>query len=98
MDCFAHGGYVQYWQQDITHYWTYARRYTLPDRFFTSIYGPTGIEHLWTFASQSDRFIDHARPGQFCSDHRDVCDDCLETAVAVRQIARQEQERHYPSQ
>jgi phospholipase C len=98
MDCFAHGGYVQYRQQDIPHYWAYARRYTLADRFFSSIYGPTGVEHLWTFASQSDRFIDHERPGQFGSDHREFCDDPLETALAFRQMARQEQERVFQAE
>ncbi len=98
MDCFAEGGYVQYLQQDIPHYWAYARRYTLADRFFSSIYGPTGIEHLWTFASQSDRFIDHERPGQFGSATREFCDDPLETALAFRAMAHQDQERIYQAE
>src|SRR5437016_4306478 len=87
MDCFAQGGYVQYLPKDIPHYWAYARRYTLADRFFSSIYGPTGIEHLWTFPSQSDHFIDHERPGQFGSASRGCCDGPVGPPVAVRWLA-----------
>jgi phospholipase C len=81
MDCFDRAGYIQYRRSQIPNYWAYAHRYTLADRFFTSIYGPTGVEHLWTFASQSDRFVDHERPGQFGSGlPREFCDDPQELA------------------
>src|SRR5436190_7314040 len=93
MDCFSPGAYVQYLQSDIPNYWAYAKRYTLADRFFSSVYGPTGIEHLWTFASQSDRFLDHERPGTIGSANREFCDDPLETALAFRVMARAAQER-----
>src|SRR5262249_17860133 len=63
-------------------YWTYADRFVLADHFFSSIYGPTGVEHLWTFAAQSDRFVDHVRPGQLASGEREFCDDPLETAFS----------------
>jgi phospholipase C len=95
MNCFGPGAYVQYRQGDIPNYWAYAKRYTLADRFFSSVYGPTGIEHLWTFASQSDRFIDHERPGTIGSANREFCDDPLETALAFRKMARAAQERLY---
>ena len=64
MDCFDPIGFVQY-QHGPTSRTTgrYAQHFTLADHFFSSIYGPTGVEHLWTFASQSDRFVDHERPG-----------------------------------
>ena len=64
MNCFNDGAYVTYERADIPNYWAYAKRFVLADRFFSSVYGPTGIEHLWTFASQSDRLVDHERPGQ----------------------------------
>ena len=95
MDCFEPGGYVQYRRKDIPNYWAYARRYVLADRFFSSVYGPTGIEHLWTFASQSDRFLDHERPGQFGSANREFCDDPLETALAFSQMSQQQEEALY---
>src|SRR5918992_1299272 len=56
--------YVQYSRRQIPNYWTYAKSFTLADRFFSSIYGPTGPEHLWTISGQSDRFVDHVRDDQ----------------------------------
>jgi len=82
MDCFNPGAYVTYTRSDIPSYWTYADRFVLADHFFSSIYGPTGVEHLWTFAAQSDRFVDHVRPGQLASGEREFCDDPLETAFS----------------
>jgi phospholipase C len=67
----------------------------LSDAFFSSIYGPTGIEHMWTFSAQSDRFIDHERPGQMGIGRRQFCDDPLETAFSFRQLTREEQEQVY---
>jgi phospholipase C len=95
MDCFNPAGYVQYHEGDIPNYWAYARRFTLADHFFSSVYGPTGIEHLWTFASQSDRFVDHERPGQLGAARREFCDDPLETAFSFPIATRQQQERLY---
>ena len=90
MDCFEAGGYVQYRQEDIPNYWALASRYVLADRFFSSVYGPTGIEHLWTFAAQSDRFVDHERPGQFGTGQREFCDDPYETAFSFQQLTPEE--------
>jgi phospholipase C len=95
MDCFNPIGYVQYTQQDIPAYWRYAETYTLSDRFFTSIYGPTGVEHLWTFAAQSDRFVDHERPGQFGTGRREFCDDPFELAYSFPVMDRTQQEQAY---
>ena len=82
MDCFLPGGYVQYKESDIPNYWAYARRFVLADRFFSSEYGPTCVEHFTTFAAQSDRFVDCARPGQFGIGHREFCDDPFELAFS----------------
>jgi phospholipase C len=98
MDCFEPGGYVQYLRADIPNYWAYAQRYALADEFFSSLYGPTGIEHLWTFASQSDRFIDHERPGQFGLANREFCDDPLETALAFSQTSQQQEQALYQAE
>jgi phospholipase C len=93
MNCFRRQGYVQYRENQIPSYWAYARRYVLADRFFSSIYGPTGIEHLWTFAAQSDRFVDHERPGQFGTGAREFCDDPLETAWSFKHLTAEETAR-----
>lgn len=95
MNCFARNGYTQYLEEDIPAYWAYARRFVLADRFFTSVYGPTGIEHLWTFASQSDRFVDHGRPGQLGSGDREFCEDPFEQAYAFPIMPRMDEEEAY---
>ena len=92
MDCFDDVGYSQFQEQQIPNYWAYAKHFTLADRFFSAIYGPTGIEHLWTFASQSDRFVDHGRPGQLGIGKRQLCDDPLETAFSFRHLSRTDEE------
>ena len=95
MDCFDDVGYSQFREQQIPNYWAYAKNFTLADAFFSSIYGPTGIEHLWTFASQSDRFVDHGRPGQLGIGKRQLCDDPLETAFSFRHLSREDEEKVY---
>jgi phospholipase C len=95
MDCFAEGSYVSYARADIPNYWEYADRFVLADHFFSSVYGPTGIEHLWTFAAQSDRLVDHVRPGQLGSGRREYCDDPLETAFSFPKMTRDQQVHAY---
>ena len=70
--------YVQFHRNQIPNYWAYAETFTLADRFFSSAYGPTAVEHYWIIASQSDRFVDNERPlggqggegpiGEYCDD------------------------------
>jgi phospholipase C len=70
--------YIQYRPDQIRSYWRYAERFVLADRFFSSSYGPTWVEHLWIIASQSDRFVDNERDipsqrgtgdlGEYCED------------------------------
>jgi len=95
MDCFNSVGYVQFSQRQIPDYWKYAQTFALADHFFSSVYGPTGIEHLWTYAAQSDRFVDHERPGQMGIGRRQYCDDPLETAFSFRQLTRAQQQQVY---
>jgi phospholipase C len=98
MDCFNtlwNGtklqSYVQYRQEQIPNYWALAQRYTLADRFFSSVYGPTGIEHLWTVAAQSDRFVDQELPDQWgTGEPREFCDDAQERAFSFRKLLAEE--------
>jgi phospholipase C len=100
MNCFdrlSGGGalqaYVQYQRPDIPNYWSYARHFLLADRFFSSTYGPTGLEHLFTVAAQTDRFIDHERinaPGQYGDNGipREYCEDPTERAFSFKRLTR----------
>jgi phospholipase C len=85
-------GYVQYHRPDIPNYWRYAQEFTLADHFFSSIYGPTGVEHLWTLAGQSDRFVDHERPGQYGTGlPQEYCADPKERAWSFRRLTEAEE-------
>ena len=53
-------GYVAALAQDrCPRYWAYADRFVLADHFFTSMYGPTFPEHLYTVAAQSYGIVDN---------------------------------------
>jgi phospholipase C len=52
-------GYVQHSRESLPAYWAYADRFVLADRFFTSMYGPTFPEHLFTVAAQSFDIVDN---------------------------------------
>ena len=104
MNCFDElfGGaqlqaYVQFRPEQIPNYWAYAETYVLADRFFSSTYGPTGIEHLFTVGGTTDRFTDHERatpPGQFGTNGipREYCEDRTEWMWSFRRLSAQEEE------
>jgi hypothetical protein len=54
--------HVQYEPAQIPNYWRYAEEFTIGDRFSSSVYGPTFVEHFWLVASQTDRYVDNQRP------------------------------------
>jgi phospholipase C len=69
-------GYVQFGRAGIPNYRKYADRFVLADRFFTSKYGPTFVEHLYTIAAQSNGAMDNRaqavpRAGGYC-DHEEA--------------------------
>jgi phospholipase C len=65
-------GYTQYRRRQLPNYWAYADRFVLADMFFTSMYGPTFPEHLYTVAAQSNGITDNKttadNPGNYCDD------------------------------
>jgi phospholipase C len=69
-------GYVQHSRRTLPAYWAYADRFVLADNFFTSMYGPTFPEHLYTVAAQSngvvDNKIDADTEGNYCDDPTEV--------------------------
>ncbi len=68
-------GYVYHDRDTIPNYWAYADRFVLADHFFTSMYGPTFPEHLYTVAAQSNGVVDNKTnadtPGNYCDDARE---------------------------
>ena len=65
-------GYVQHSRKTLPNYWAYADRFELADHFFTSMYGPTFPEHLYTVAAQSNGVVDNKTnadtTGSYCDD------------------------------
>ena len=88
--------YVQYQEEDIPNYWEYARRFTLADRFFSSVYGPTTVEHMWVISSQSDRFVDLERPDQVgTGEPREFCEDDEELMWSFKKMTEEEEDEAY---
>ena len=66
-------GYSQYDRDSLPAYWAYADRFVIADHFFTSMYGPTFPEHLYTVAAQSYGVVDNKSTtnveGNYCDDN-----------------------------
>ena len=62
-NCVTYGddltGYTQFDRKTLPAYWALADRFMLADHFFTSMYGPTFPEHLYTIAAQSYGIVDN---------------------------------------
>jgi phospholipase C len=75
-NCVTYGddltGYTQFSRKTLPAYWALADRFVLADHFFTSMYGPTFPEHLYTVAAQSYGIVDNKtttdHPGNYCDD------------------------------
>jgi phospholipase C len=65
-------GYTYLDRDGVPNYWAYADRFVLADHFFTSMYGPTLPEHLYTVAAQANWIVDNKSttdtPGSYCDD------------------------------
>jgi phospholipase C len=48
-----HLAWAQYHESDIPNYWAYARQYTLADRFFANVLGPSFPGHMMVLAAQA---------------------------------------------
>ena len=69
-------GYTQHSRETLPVYWAYADRFVLADHFFTSMYGPTFPEHLYTVAAQSYGIVDNKTTtnveGNYCDDNTEL--------------------------
>ncbi len=93
----------------IPNYYRYADRYVLADHFYSSMYGPTTPEHLYTIAAQDYGIVDNPQNIHAAGGVPTMCDDPSETAPAfdvpnltaaeVKQIKYWEDhvQQHYPS-
>jgi phospholipase C len=71
-------GYVYHDRDTMPNYWAYADRFVLADHFFTSMYGPTLPEHLYTVAASANFIVDN----KSTTDHEgSYCDDPTENAT-----------------
>ena len=67
-------GYTQFTRATLPAYWAYADHFVLGDRMFSSMFGPTFPEHLYTVAAQAGRVTTNkfdkgeVQPGGYCSD------------------------------
>jgi phospholipase C len=99
-------GYVQHSRETLPSYWAYADRFTLADHFFTSMYGPTFPEHLYTVAAQSNGVVDNKSnadtPGSYCDDPQEFTQRFRDglTKQDVKRIMKLEDEitREIPDQ
>ena len=69
-------GYNYHDRETLPNYWEYADRFVLADHFFTSMYGPTLPEHLYTVAAQANWIVDNKgqtdTPGSYCDDDNET--------------------------
>jgi len=73
-----------YDDRDIPNYWTYARRYTLCDRFFSSFLGPSTQNHFYTVAAQDGGMILMCWTLKQCRELLDDHDDYFSFASMVK--------------
>ena len=65
-------GYTSFTRKGIPNYWSYAENFVLSDHTFSSMYGPTFPEHLYTVAAYAADIVDNKNPtggeGGYCAD------------------------------
>jgi phospholipase C len=90
-------GYSQFTRATLPAYWAYADNFVLGDRMFSSMFGPTFPEHLYTVAAQAGRVTTNKDdkgeilPGGYCSDDTERVSRFIElTAQQVRRVMQAE--------
>ena len=72
-------------------YWAYADRYVLADHFFTSMFGPTFPEHLYTVAADAYGIVDNKSD---IGGEASYCDDPAERVPHFKQTLTKSDKRH----
>jgi phospholipase C len=90
-------GYSSFTREGIPNYWSYADNFVLSDHTFSSMYGPTFPEHLYTVAAQAGRVAgnkDQAdNPGGYCADPGETVIRFVEGMTREEKMAVMEAER-----
>ena len=87
----AREGFTQFDRKGIPNYWAYADNFVLGDRMFSSMYGPTFPEHMYTVAAQAGRVVENKLHKRDQDDPgRAYCDDPAETTFRFRKLDRLE--------
>lgn len=82
-------GYSSFARKGIPNYWSYADDFVLSDRTFSSMYGPTFPEHLYTVAAYAADVVDNKDP---TGGEGGYCADPVEQVTAFeRDLSREEQ-------
>ncbi len=80
-------GYSSFTRKGIPNYWRYADNFVLGDNMFTSMYGPTFPEHLYTVAAQAGRVVGNKDQ---TSTEGGYCDDPNETVFRFQNLSNKE--------
>jgi phospholipase C len=83
-------GYSSFTRKGIPNYWKYADNFVLGDHMFTSMYGPTFPEHLYTVAAQAGRVVGNKDQ---TSGEGGYCDDAGETVFKFRKLKERERKK-----
>jgi phospholipase C len=92
-------GYTQFTRAGIPAYWAYADNFVLGDRMFSSMYGPTFPEHLYTVAAQAGRVTTNKInrgnkvPGGYCIDRAERVYRFIRLERAQRRTVMRAEER-----
>jgi phospholipase C len=81
-------GYSSFTRKGIPNYWRYADNFVLGDRMFTSMYGPTFPEHLYTVAAQAGRVVGNKDQ---TNQEGGYCDDPGETVFRFEHMTKKQQ-------
>ena len=69
-------GFTSFKRDGIPNYWAYADNFVLSDHTFSSMYGPTFPEHLYTVAAYAGDAVDNKNPtggeGGYCADPEEL--------------------------
>ena len=88
-------GYSSFTREGIPNYWTYAENFVLGDAMFSSMYGPTFPEHLYTVAASGARVTGNKLSrGDFVPTENGLegayCSDPGETVERFRKLSDEE--------
>jgi phospholipase C len=80
-------GYTSFTRRGLPNYWAYADEFVLGDRMFSSMFGPTFPQHLYTVGAQSARVTGNKLQ---TTQHGGYCDDPGETVYAFARLTPRE--------